>query len=203
MIKIMMRRIMIHICLLVGVWAIVSAVYLPVYGSFFLSDDFPIIAAVQNDMKPWYSYLSTNITGKLGGGIYRPLVRFSFLLNYQLGRLEPRGYYVFNIFIHALVSFLVGLLAYKIVREYKMYAGITAGLIFALAGNHGEAVNWISSRGDLLAAVFIVSALLCHLRFREVGKYRWLYGALIFFCLGLLSKEMATTVPLLFFIIDP
>ncbi len=41
----------------------------------------------------------------------RPIVDFSFALNYQLGRLNPVGYHLFNILIHLINGFLVYSLA--------------------------------------------------------------------------------------------
>ena len=43
----------------------------------------------------------------------RPVVNFSFALNYSVGKLEPRGYHVANLILHALNTWLI----YAVVRR--------------------------------------------------------------------------------------
>jgi len=182
-------------------------IFSPALHSFFLSDDFDILASVHNT--PFsLRYFSTNMLGGTAGSVYRPLVRLSFLVNDRLGGLDPRGYFAANIVLHLINSVLVALLALMLFKNKKNYvAAYFAGLVFLVLGNHAEAVQWLASRGDLLSTFFVLLTLILYIQFRSYSRgctrrYSAAAGAFISFCFALLSKEMAIVVPLLIIAYD-
>ena len=72
---------------------------------------------------------------------------------------------------------------------------LTASLIFGLYPLHTEAVSWITGRVDAVVTAFYVAAFYFYLRWRKGGNVRWLTATMVSFALGLLSKEMALTLP--------
>jgi hypothetical protein len=69
-----------------------------------------------------------------------------------------------------------------------------AGLLFAVHPVHTEAVTGIVGRAELLAAVFVLTALLLHRRAQAVERpARFREGAAVAYLLALLSKENAIT----------
>jgi hypothetical protein len=85
-----------------------------------------------------------------------------------------------NILWHAAASVLVWFLAAELLAPA---AALGAALLFAVHPVHVEAVSNVVGRSELMAAAFVLAALLAHRR------VKWL--APIFFALALLSKESA------------
>ncbi len=95
-------------------------------------------------------------------GLYRPLVTFSYLINYAvLGNgSQSFGYHAVNFLLHALNVFLVWMLAGKTLRGDV--AAFFVAAVFAVHPITTEAVTNISGRPDLMAAAFALGGLLVH-----------------------------------------
>ena len=70
-----------------------------------------------------------------------------------------------------------------------------AALIFGLYPLHTEAVSWITGRVDAVVTAFYTATFYFYIRWRKDGGKAWLTASMISFALGLLSKEMALTLP--------
>jgi hypothetical protein len=72
---------------------------------------------------------------------------------------------------------------------------LSAGLIFSVYPLHCEVVNWVIARVDSIALVFCLLSFWLYLKSAQ-GKNSWHYKLSLFaFVLGLMSKEMAVTLP--------
>jgi protein O-mannosyl-transferase len=74
--------------------------------------------------------------------------------------------------------------------------------LFAIHPLHVESVAWISERKDVLSAVFFMltlGAYVRHARSPSIGRYLTMS---ILFALGLMSKSMLVTVPLVLLLLD-
>ena len=125
--------------------------------------------------------------------MYRPVLLLTYALQYALHEYQPLGYLLGNLLIHMIASMLVGGLAAEILGDRR--AGLLSALFFAAHPLAGEAVNYISSRSESLAACCYLATLLFALRGRR-------NGALVFYGLGLLVKSVVLTAPLLLWIYD-
>lgn len=128
----------------------------------------------------------------------RPLLVASLLGDYSLWGLNPVGYHLTNMLLHAVNSAWVYGLTNLLFPAGG--AALFAGLLFALHPASSEAVNAISFRSDLLAAFFILPSLWVFIksRFQRGTKLAcFAAGSAGLYGLGLLSKEMAVTLPLL------
>lgn len=127
---------------------------------------------------------------------YRPIVNLSLLLDHQVWKLQPLGYHLTNLLIHAGVSVLVFLLA---LTYLPILPALAAGLFFAIHPAHTENVAWISGRTDPVAALFLLGSFLCYARFLR-GQRSALAWSAILFGLAVLSKEAAILFPAVFLV---
>ena len=126
---------------------------------------------------------------------YRPLFLISYAVDYSLWGLNPFGFHLTNIALHALCSFLVYVTAVRLLKGG--IAPFFAAALFAVHPVHSEAVAWIAGRADLLAALFVFSGLYFYIRFTETGNKLLLTASLLAAGLSLLSKEAAICMPAL------
>ncbi|MBX3473932.1 MAG: hypothetical protein KF754_06075 [Planctomycetes bacterium] len=150
------------------------------------------------------------------GNEYLPVRDLSYAVNYALDGLNPRGYHATNLLLHVFNSLLVMLLAMRLTGR-RLVGGL-AGLVFAVHPVHVEAVSWLSSRKDLLAAFFLLLSTHLYLAARRPRfglmpsqsfvqrvrhNTRLSYGlALLSFVLALLSKMPAVVLPALLVLIE-
>jgi tetratricopeptide (TPR) repeat protein len=85
----------------------------------------------------------------LGNG-WRPVTTLTFAANHAIHGLEPFGYHLVNVILHACVSVLV-FVVFARVTAMPLAAAI-AGLLFAAHPVHTEAVASVVGRAELLAA---------------------------------------------------
>ncbi len=125
-----------------------------------------------------------------GSEMYRPLVLVSYALNYRLGGYAVRGYHLANISAHLLAAWAF----YGVLLGLGLGRGraLVGGLLFVAHPLACEPVNYISSRSESLAALFVLGALFFHGRARG---FSW--PSLLCFLCGLLSKESAAVLPAL------
>ena len=138
-------------------------------------------------------------------GAYRPLTTLSFLFNYAVlgNRDRPAGYHWVNFGLHAVNIALVYLLALVLLKKIPHAFAIAA--LWALHPLSTEAVTNIVGRGDLLAAMAVLAALLCHTKAATAsGRARllWLGALALAAAVGLFSKESALVVIALMILYD-
>lgn len=140
---------------------------------------------------------------------YYPLVHTSFWIEYQLWELDPFGYHLVNVLLHALGA----LFLWRALRRLGVPGAWVAAAIFAVHPVHVESVAWVTERKNVLSGVFFFASLLAFLRFRplpasESGKgskagstdgaeaTSWaFYGlSLALFVGAVLSKTVAVTL---------
>ncbi len=157
---------------------------------------------------------------------WHPLTWMSHALDYGVWGLNPMGHHLTSIIFHSINIFLVTLLAIRLLEiagtdvslrkgHGRLVAGIAAGLLFGLHPLHVESVVWVSERKDVLSAFFFLLSLLSYLNYATTEytgdkkghfvsyffqKYYLLSFA--FFFLGLLSKPMIITLPVVLLILD-
>src|SRR4030067_2248657 len=149
-----------------------------------------------------------------GEATFRPVVTFSYFIDYSLWHLNPAGFHLTNILLHAVNAVLVYLLVSAISRSHT--ASFLTSILFALHPILTEAVNGISYREDLLTTTFFLSSILLFVqsaivRLSAHDKVRnpqskindYLYPLSLFsYLLALCSKEMAITLPFIIFLLD-
>lgn len=136
-------------------------------------------------------------------GAARPALLLSLIADHNLWGLRPGGYHLTNVSLHVGDS----LLAYSLAQSFLAPpAALFSALLFALHPIHTESVDVITFRSDLLACFFLFLGLLayrrCEGRLKRPAKAGWLFASAACYLLGLLSKEMAITMPALALLAD-
>lgn len=140
----------------------------------------------------------------------RPVVSLSLRINYALGAERVEGYHLFNIGVHL----LAGLTLYGWLRRtlrrfpqgHPAQASAT-GLSFVVAllwlvhPLQTQAVSYVIQRSECLMALFYLLTVYCIVRGADSG--RWWYAAALPACaLGMMSKEVMITAPVLAILYD-
>jgi tetratricopeptide (TPR) repeat protein len=173
--------------------AIVAATlvaYLPALGAGFVWDDDdyvtnnPLLRDPDGLARTWFSADAPSQ--------YFPLVYTSFRLEYALWGLDPFGYHLVNVCLHAANA----LLAWGVLARLALPGAWLAAAIFALHPVHVESVAWITERKNVLSTFCFLGALLAWLRFALDGAgKRWWILSFGLYVLALFSKTTACTLP--------
>jgi tetratricopeptide (TPR) repeat protein len=122
---------------------------------------------------------------------YYPVVHSAFWLQFHAWGLDPLGYHLVNIVLHAGSACLLG----AILRRLTVRGWWLAAALFAIHPVQVESVAWITELKNTMSGVFYFAAAFTYLHFDE-RRTRGLYlGALGFFILALLSKSVTATLP--------
>jgi hypothetical protein len=190
------------------------AAYLPALHAGFIwdDDDYLINNRTLHDLpglqRIWFE---TSATPQ-----YYPLVHTTFWLEYHLWKLNPLGYHLDNVFLHALAAILL----WRVLLKLPVPGAWLAAAIFAVHPVNVESVAWVTERKNVLSAVFYFAAALAYLRFavpdnppdtndkrrettgkkleeKQAGSTRWCWyvAALILFVGALFSKTVTTSLP--------
>lgn len=166
--------------------------YLPALKAGFIWDDDvyvtenPLLTAPDGLRQIWFS--------KHFQSQYFPLVYTTFRIEHALWGLNPTGYHVVNVLLHAVSALLV----WGLLRRLAVPGAWFAAAIFALHPVHVESVAWITELKNTQSALFYLLALKAWLRFTEGERPRsWGDYALSFsfYALALFSKTTACTLP--------
>ncbi len=148
------------------------------------------------------AFISTYPPDAKEQGLYRPLVTVSYIVDYALWGLNPKGFHLANLILHILTSIIVYLLALEIIKT--QWPSAVVGIVFALHPVHTEAVTWVVGRAEVMAGLFYFLAFLFYIKAGNSPSFknRQFISSNIFYFLALLSKEIAVTLPILLFAYD-
>jgi len=129
---------------------------------------------------------------------YYPLVHTTFWVEHRLFGLEPFGYHLDNVLLHAVTA----LLLVAALRRLRLPGAWLAGFLFALHPVQVESVAWISERKNVLSGALYLAAALSYWRFAppeappdERGPRRFWLAAVALFAAALLAKTVTATLP--------
>jgi len=133
-------------------------------------------------------------------GFYHPVTMLSLLADYEYFGMEPAGYHLVNVALHAMNSLLVFALLQYCTRRVWPCAFVAA--LFAVHPLHVESVAWIAERKDVLSTFFGLACLWAYAGFARTGSRRLYVLSLALLTAGLLSKSMLVTIPVLMLLLD-
>lgn len=194
------RQSLVLIAIACGVALAVFGVYYPLPARPFAADDFEWLLNVRD--LSFASLMARAFDSGVESHFYRPMVWLALWTQVQAFGVDARGFHLVSLALHSLNALLAGALIRQMavspaeVQEFP-YRGVVLGALFvALHPAPFEAVVWVSAQSELLAATWILLALL--LWGNGVGWWR-APAATVALALALLTKESAVAgLPLLF-----
>jgi len=217
-------------CQLIIIVVVSALIYLYTLGNDFAYDD-KFTITNNYLIRSWHKIptIFTNDYFTSSGELsYRPVVTLSYFIDYFFWQLNPLGYHLTNLLLHSLNSVLLFFLftrLFRVIRgepdkalksffpqnpeasvstieAVKISVPFIASLIFCTYPLLTEAVNAVSYREDIMAATFYFAAFLFYLKTHQRQSVLWYGISLICYFLGLFSKEMAITFPILIGLYD-
>ena len=180
-----------------GALFLVFEAYGPALRSPFILDDLYLYYADANPPHKLLGWVS----------LQRPLLMFSFWVDYQMGGGDPHGYHVTNVLLHFAVSIVVML----IVARFLDWAGVSgrmrqalaifAGALFLLHPLQTESVAYVASRSEVLSVLFYYSAFAVFIYADSMSFLRAI-AIVALFGAAMASKEHTLTLPLLIVLTD-
>lgn len=129
-----------------------------------------------------------------------PLTWMSHMLDIQLFGLNAGGHHLVNLLLHAASSGVLYVFLKRVTGT--PWRSAVVAILFALHPLHVESVAWVAERKDVLSAFFGMLTLLAYARYSETpGAGRYL-ATLLLFLLGLLSKPMLVSLPIVLLLLD-
>ena len=147
-------------------------------------------------------------------GHYIPVTWMTFGLDYLLWGMNPAGYHLTSLLLHAAnaVAFFfvvrrILTLALPSPSERGHALAVSAGfaaLVFAIHPLRVESVAWATERRDVLSGLLYLLTILIYLRACERGARGrgWYWLSVALFVCALLSKSMVVNLPVVLLILD-
>lgn len=129
-----------------------------------------------------------------------PISWLSHMLDVQLFGMHPGPHHLVNLLLHIGSTALIFLFLRR-TTGYPLRSGAVA-LLFALHPLHVESVAWIAERKDVLSTFFGMLTLFCYARYAVKPCISRYLLTLASFILGLLSKSMLVSFPLVLLLLD-
>lgn len=179
---------------------IVLEVYGPALSGAFVLDDrylpFMDPNAAQMNLHTW-------LTGM------RPLLFFSYWLNFQSSGTDPNMYHLTNVFLHFLGSLVIALVAARLLElagttgRARAILSVIAGGLFLLHPLQTESVAYVASRSEVLSVLLYFAAFAVFL-YRRTESITILRAAavVVLFAGAISTKEHTLTLAALLLLTD-
>jgi tetratricopeptide (TPR) repeat protein len=181
--------------------AITLFVYSPVRHYGFLSYDDPL-------------YVSENpqvMRGLTGPGIlwafktghsanWHPITWLSHMFDIQLHGMDAGRHHFTNVLLHIANAILLFGILYRTTGAWGKSAAVAA--LFAVHPLHVESVAWIAERKDVLSTLFWMLTIHAYLNYIHRPRLRRYVLVIAVFAIGLMSKPMLVTLPLILILMD-
>jgi hypothetical protein len=141
----------------------------------------------------------------------RPLLGLSFALTYALCGTAPWGYHLFNLIIHCVAALIVC----GIVRRTLCHgrglgwapgaataAAAAVAMLWVVHPLNTQAVTYMVQRAESQMGMLYLLALYCAMRAMQGGGGWWRAGAVAACSMGMLTKQVTVTAPLLIYLYD-
>ena len=195
----------------VAIAAVSALVFLPVLRNGFVWDDVPNLVANPHYRGLDWEHLRWIVTA-LHLGHYIPVTWLSFAIDHAVWGLDPLGYHLTNLILHAVNAALFYVVARRLLGLATTLVGgpltvaaAAAALVFAIHPLRVESVAWVTERRDLLSGglVFVTTLLYLGAAEREgAARRRRLAAAVITFALALAAKSIVMTLPAVFLLLN-
>lgn len=172
-------------------------------GNTFLFDDYSWLhTAMTKDYREIFTLFPTSKYND------RPMGAMLIKILYDTYGLDYTKHHIVLLTIHLINTVMVVFFSREILKicnkgENSVYA-LIAGAIFGMYPKSIMCVQWEAAIFDLLGATFSLVAILLYLQYRRNNSYKYFYMVLsiIAYYLGLRTKEMVVTLPIIIVCIE-
>ncbi len=186
-------------CLLIGLSTL--TLYWQIQGHAFISfDDYGYIV---DNVRVHQGLNADNVVwafSTLDMSNWHPLTWLSYMLDADLHGLRPSGILLGNILLHITSAVILFLILHNVTGSFS--ASLVVAMLFALHPTRAESVAWASERKDVLSVFFIMLSLRAYIEYANTGSRRMYLACALLFALGLMSKPMLVSLPLLLLLLD-
>jgi len=176
---------------------LIAAAYSSVFSAGFIWDDDDYV--INNQFLRSFSGLGSIWFEPGTTPQYYPMVFTLFWMQFQLWGINPLGYHLVNILLHAANALLLCL----VLRRFRVPAAYWVALLFALHPVQVESVAWVTELKNILSLFFYLLSLLAYCCYDDAAscvatatRRRLYYGAsLLLFLLALFSKTVSGSLP--------
>ena len=151
-------------------------VYLPVLHATFVWDDSFMVT--DNKMLRTASGFPHDIWFTNKPADHIPVTLSALWLQYQLWGINPVGYHVVNVLLHALGAVLL----WRVLLRLRLPGAWLAAAVFALHPVCAASAAWVSEQKNTVSLIFYLWTLLFYLRFEEKPNAQKLCGGVGCFC---------------------
>jgi hypothetical protein len=133
-------------------------------------------------------------------GNWHPLTWLSLMLDCQLFDSKAKACHTTNLLFHVANTVLLFMVLKQMTGSTWPSAFVS--VLFALHPLHVESVAWAAERKDVLSAFFWILTMSTYTRYtrnRSISRYLLV---VLMFCLALMSKPMAVTLPFVLILLD-
>jgi Flp pilus assembly protein TadD len=173
-------------------------------GAFLLDDQPRIVDNVQirELWPPWKAMAESS----------RPFLQVSLALNYAISGVDPWGYHALNVAIHM----VAGILLFGVVRRMLVsdelevqygrvapWLALAVSIVWLVHPLQTESITYIIQRAESLMGMLFLLTLYCSIRaFSSPHPHRWSLAAITACALGMGTKEVMVSAPLLVLLYD-
>jgi len=131
---------------------------------------------------------------------WHPLTWISHMLDYEIYNEFPGGHHLGNLIFHIANTLLLFLFLRK--STGRLYESLIVTTLFALHPLRVESVAWISERKDLLCGFFWYLTSILYINWTKAPSIKRYLLVITAFSLGIISKPMIISLPLVLILID-
>jgi Tfp pilus assembly protein PilF len=180
--------------------ASVFVAFLPALDAGFLNLDDPKYVTANPDLKSlgWegLEWAFTTFTNSN----WHPVTWLSYMLDRELWGLDPLGFHLTNLILHAANAGLAFLVLGRLTGS--PWRSLVVAALFGLHPLRVESVAWVAERKDVLFVFFWFLTMAAHARFARSPRPSSYALVVAAFVLSLSSKTMAVTLPVALLLLD-
>jgi tetratricopeptide (TPR) repeat protein len=133
-------------------------------------------------------------------GLWIPLTWVSYMADGEFFGASAAACHRTNVLLFAASMGLLPLVLWRMTGA--LGRSVAAAALVALHPLRVESVAWVAERKDVLAVLFLLLALACHIRWVRSRRPAWYLALAVACALGLMSKPSLVVLPALLLVVD-